>query len=260
MNQGTDFVCPDYRGVFANGHLTLVPYCTRMPTRRGPAAKHFADCSGRAVIADFEIVRGSGPPELVVTEITLPGNERFRNAVVEFAERLGYGRVWLALEVIDLDATFPVLEGLWTRCTACLTEWTEHDVEVVLDARRAGLFRPYCRLDGHPVPQPTLLPKADAHFLSASQPESLDEADRIPSHTRPVMTAADLVGFDGPDGAMVRLVGGRVLYDSVREGPSQRAKRVRLERLDSDEYGLKLVVRYVNPDTPMEIIPDTTYR
>jgi hypothetical protein len=62
-----------------------------------------------------------------------------------------------------------------------------------------------------------------------------------------VTTAWDLIGFDpyDYDGAKgVRIVGGRT---------TTRNDRVCLSRLDTTD-GLRAVVRYVDPDTPMEVV------
>jgi len=65
-------------------------------------------------------------------------------------------------------------------------------------------------------------------------------------------TAWDLIGFDpGLDDAKgVRVVGGRTLYEAVGNDGGQL---VRLSRLDTTD-GLRAVIRYVDPDTPMEIV------
>lgn len=67
------------------------------------------------------------------------------------------------------------------------------------------------------------------------------------------MIAWDLIGFDGTDG-MVRIVGGRALYEAVDYDDSKGGKLVRLGRVDVTERGLKQVVRYVDPDTELEVV------
>jgi hypothetical protein len=68
-----------------------------------------------------------------------------------------------------------------------------------------------------------------------------------------VTTAWDLIGFDpyDYDGAKgVRIVGGRTVYEAVA---NTRNDSVCLSRLDTTD-GLRAVVRYVDPDTPMEVV------
>lgn len=65
-------------------------------------------------------------------------------------------------------------------------------------------------------------------------------------------TAWDLVGYDG-DG-WIRVVGGRALYETAIWNDDGRQRLVRLARLDVGPDGLHQVNRYVNPDTPVEIV------
>jgi hypothetical protein len=67
-------------------------------------------------------------------------------------------------------------------------------------------------------------------------------------------SAWNLIGFDpGLDHARgVRIVGGRVLWDVVG---NNGGATVRLARLDTTD-GLRAVVRYVHPDTMLDVIAD----
>lgn len=71
----------------------------------------------------------------------------------------------------------------------------------------------------------------------------------------PTCTSAwNLIGFDPcdyDDAKGVRIVGGRTIYEAVgNDGGTQ----VRLSRLAIDANGLHPIIRYVDPDTLMEII------
>jgi hypothetical protein len=68
-----------------------------------------------------------------------------------------------------------------------------------------------------------------------------------------VTTAFDPIGYDGP--RYVRVVGGRTLYDAV--GHMTRpyeGGNVRLARLEISTRGIRQINRYVDPDTPVELI------
>lgn len=69
-------------------------------------------------------------------------------------------------------------------------------------------------------------------------------------------TAWALIGFDGRDGESVRVVGGRALYESVAFNDWSRGEMVQLRRLDVKPEGLREVVRYVDPDTLLEVVRD----
>lgn len=81
------------------------------------------------------------------------------------------------------------------------------------------------------------------------------------------MTIAwDLIGFGGnlrdldyeaPNRpASVRIVGGRTLYEAVDFNDDTRQRKVRLARLVIGPKGFHQINRYVDPDTPVEIVPD----
>jgi hypothetical protein len=73
--------------------------------------------------------------------------------------------------------------------------------------------------------------------------------------TKPALreaTAWDLIGFQG----VVRVKGGRAVYEEVIFIDGTRQEKVRLARLDVDELGLKQVNRYVDPDTTLEVLEE----
>lgn len=88
--------------------------------------------------------------------------------------------------------------------------------------------------------------------------------------------AWDLIGFDGTlesithladpsleldrfaprTPASVRIKGGRTLYESVVFNDDTRGDRVRLDRLVAEQDGLRVVNRYVDPDTELEVVSE----
>jgi hypothetical protein len=67
--------------------------------------------------------------------------------------------------------------------------------------------------------------------------------------------AWDLIGFDG---ACRTLPNGRAVWEAVDYDDSRTPARrkVKLSRLVVDEYGLRQVTRYVDPDQPMEVLAE----
>ena len=71
------------------------------------------------------------------------------------------------------------------------------------------------------------------------------------------MVAWDLIGFGGAiDGrpADVRIIGGTALYEAVDYNDDTPGCRVRLARLEVTADGFRQINRYVDPDTPLEIV------
>ncbi len=161
MNQAEKYGKPNFRGVFHDGVLTLIRYLDWMPKAWGFARPLIRD-NGRAILADFEIVRGDDGLELIVTELTWHDHREFREAVLRFARSLGYQRVWMPAEVIDLDRfDDPVDVIASTTCPACHTVFEEDAPEFILNARAQGIWPLMCPLDGHPVPQWTVTDRRD---------------------------------------------------------------------------------------------------
>lgn len=160
---------PDYRGIYRNGGLTLVQYVGWMPSALGYVRPILRD-NHCAVLADFEVVRGHDGLELIVTELTATNGHEFRDAVIGFAEGLGYRRVWMAHDVIDLDPLIQLSDGVVsTCCPACGSTFAEDAPEFMIHARRVGVWPCLCPVDGHPIPQWCLRRRSDLTDLSMVQ-------------------------------------------------------------------------------------------
>lgn len=72
------------------------------------------------------------------------------------------------------------------------------------------------------------------------------------------MVAWDAIGRVPPTHRL-RIVGGRALYEDAAFNDETGRTHVRLARLDTDEFGLQQVNRYVDPDTPVELVRDDGY-
>lgn len=70
----------------------------------------------------------------------------------------------------------------------------------------------------------------------------------MPEHT---LTAWDVIGHDGDE--YIRIVGGRTLYETAIFYDNMPGERVKLARLDTTD-GLHQVNRYVDADTPVELV------
>lgn len=66
------------------------------------------------------------------------------------------------------------------------------------------------------------------------------------------LVAWDLIGYGGADD--IRVVGGRARYETVIFWDGQRSDKVKLAKLVADERGLRTIIRYVDPETPVELV------
>lgn len=70
----------------------------------------------------------------------------------------------------------------------------------------------------------------------------------MPSNLR----AWDLIGYDGNQ--YIRIVGGTTTYETVIYWDGQRSEKVKLAKLVSDANGLRTIIRYVDPETLVELV------
>lgn len=70
-----------------------------------------------------------------------------------------------------------------------------------------------------------------------------------------ITTAWNMIGLVEPD-ETVRIVGGRTLYEQVAFNDSTRGEKCRLDRLAVGRRGLRVISRYVDPHTLLEVVPD----
>jgi hypothetical protein len=143
----------DYRAIYRDGSLTLVPYMGWFAKAYGFAGQVFREAAD-VVVADFEIYRGREGLELIVSTLNEPIDGSFETAVISFARGLSYKRVWMPGEVIevDRDGVLPPTE-VETTCQACGTTFRERQVTFILNARQQGAWPCACPLDGQPLPQ-----------------------------------------------------------------------------------------------------------
>ncbi len=89
--------------------------------------------------------------------------------------------------------------------------------------------------------------------VMANEQRFLAQHDGVFENTRvgDIMTAWELIGFDG----LVRIKGGRAVYDAVTYYDDTPGEMVKLSRLEtSDEKGIYQVNRWVRPETELEIV------
>ena len=132
----------------------------------GPSATllHGRTAAG-VTIADAEIVRADidddddedefsedGPVIELVLDVLAGGDEDALEAIVEWAARIGYERVWLPTGVVDLDGIAP--EGsMQTRCTACHVRLVDGGRAFWGWVRTRGHYPTMCCLCGGDLPQ-----------------------------------------------------------------------------------------------------------
>ena len=156
MSNQAPIATPDFRATIAGGRLTLVRWHPQLMASWGPATAHFRSRDREGVgVADLTVVREPEVPlELIVKFLSGGDRADVRETIVRWAASLGYGRVWLPDDLLDLAGEVITPTGpASTQCSACQARWEDGDPEFWLAARSWGNFPLSCPLCGADLPQ-----------------------------------------------------------------------------------------------------------
>ncbi len=145
---------PFFRATYVDGRLSMVVRHQHFPDHSFPWAKPLLDYpDSKTVIADLTIVRKDGGLELIVEELARAGRPDFKMMLIRWAELLGYKRIWIGLDVLDLaDEKLSWDTRVTTKCLGCHTEWRADQTGFWMRAREAGAFPNVCALCGQVLP------------------------------------------------------------------------------------------------------------
>jgi len=156
---------PDFRAtVRRDGAVRLVDWGPWLAS--GGPLYTMLDARGRAGIgiADLTVVRDDDEIAIeVIVDFRCGGTPEHREALRDWAARVGYRRVWFDGEITDLD---PAPGGsAQTRCTGCRARLVDADTSFWEFVRHRGAFPTSCVLCGSDLPQwtPARQTSPDAH-------------------------------------------------------------------------------------------------
>lgn len=126
----------------------------------GPASMTLERLAGRAVLVDLRTT-GAGDDELVATvPANAPRIDRAARArLAEWAALVGYRRLWLPGEVVELDEGAPVGRTATVRCPTCTSRWSDGSPRFWERVREMGHFPGYCCACGGVLPEWTVEPE-----------------------------------------------------------------------------------------------------
>jgi hypothetical protein len=147
---------PDFRVTLRrDGVVRLVDWVPWLTT--GGPLHTLLDARGRAgvCIADLTVVRDDdGTATELVVDVRCGDRPAHRQALVDWAARVGYRRVWMDGEVIDVA---PTPGGrAETRCSGCRVRLVDAGVPFWDFVRQRGAFPAACCLCGADLPQWTV--------------------------------------------------------------------------------------------------------
>ena len=148
-----DQLNPWCRATVAGDAITLNPW-TPMLLRSGPAAMTLERLSERGVaLADLYAEGEPCEEELFVKYVARLRTETSDDALVAWAQTVGYRRVWLPDRVIDLDPAEADVGLAETSCRTCGLEWRDDSEAFWSTVRTAGAFPGFCLACGSSMPE-----------------------------------------------------------------------------------------------------------
>jgi hypothetical protein len=130
----------------------------------GPAAMQLNRV--RASLLDFYITESD---ELIVEPVSGSSlREEHTEILLNWARSVGYERIWLPDQVIDIEAELAVVGVAKVNCRTCGAHWQDSSPDFWLKVRDNGFFPASCPACGDSLPEMTV--EADA----AEEPDAAE--------------------------------------------------------------------------------------
>jgi hypothetical protein len=154
VQQVADFA-PWARAVIRDGRVTLNPWSSSLMTG-GPvrAVLRVLPADG-VVLADLASEPGDdGREELVVCWVPAGrSSPPAEAALLRWAERVGYRRVWLPDAVVDFSDSLPTGGRMGSRCPTCGAQWDDESPAFWAMVRSQGRFPGSCPICNGSLPE-----------------------------------------------------------------------------------------------------------
>ena len=145
---------PWARAVVRDGRVTLTAW-THSLMSGGPVRALLQGLSTGVAIADLTSEPSDdGRDELVVRWIPAGRtSEQAAAALLRWAERVGYRRVWLPDAVVDFSDALPTGGRVESRCATCGACWDDESPEFWTMVRKQGCFPGHCPICNGSLPE-----------------------------------------------------------------------------------------------------------
>jgi hypothetical protein len=151
MRDDTPDDTPDYRITVRRGTVRAIDWGPWLATA-GPMGMLLA-ARGRAGVAfaDVTVVRDGGVAAEAIVRFITGESPEAREALVTWASDVGYRRLWLPRELVELPG--PCEGRAETRCSGCAARFSDAAPSFWENVRTAGRFPAMCPLCGGDLPQ-----------------------------------------------------------------------------------------------------------
>lgn len=149
---------PNWRATIRRGRLMLTDWAPFLIAQGPPGALLAGRERAGVTIADLTL-HGEANDELSVRYwATGTGREAADELLADWATTLGYRRLWLPDQLLELEPDPERFETAVTSCSTCRSRWSDSTPEFWLGVRRAGQFPKWCPMCGCEMPQWSIHP------------------------------------------------------------------------------------------------------
>lgn len=143
---------PWCRATISGDTITLNPWAPAL-IRGGPAVMTLERLAERGIaLADLSAEGDPHEEELFVEYVARLRTDTSDEALLAWAQTVGYRRVWLADRVVDLDVAAAKIGLAETACRTCGLEWRDDSADFWNGVRAAGAFPAFCLACGSSLP------------------------------------------------------------------------------------------------------------
>ena len=150
---GAELPEPTYRATIRRGRVAITSWAPWLA--QGGAWNHMLDARGRAgvALADLTLL-GEGDSEIVVRYLSEGrAREEADEALRQWAEDLGYTRLWLPSGIVELRGDAPIGCRAEVRCPTCGSRWHDSTPDFWEMVRGMGSYPKWCLVCGWELPQ-----------------------------------------------------------------------------------------------------------
>lgn len=151
---------PSWRATIRGCQLRLTTWAPWL-ARGGPMGALLAQRERAGIaIADLTVHGGDERELSVRFHVAGPDPHQAEQVLVDWAARVGYGRVWLPDRLVAIQPDPERFGTAAVRCSTCRARWSDSTPEFWLGVTKAGAFPLFCPLCGCEMPQWTVAGEA----------------------------------------------------------------------------------------------------
>ena len=148
-----ELLTPSYRATVRGGQLSITEWGSVLMSLEKLRTSAADTEDDQATIVDLVII-GEHRDELIVSRSSKRHDgKNVGQTLLNWASQVGYRRVWLPDQVVDIEPSADQIGTAKLDCPTCMNEFTGEGPEFWLMVRKAKMFPHFCPACGCEVPQ-----------------------------------------------------------------------------------------------------------